>query len=172
MRKTKLLRRIQSLALFGAMVLTCLTPVSVYAADYTNEVPQSAGIERAGVETLPEGQWYDIGSFSFTDSNVTPVKTVPGEWLTLGIQYEKASYDAGSGPMLLTIRIMDYYTGEYIATEQYPIADPSSYYTQMDFYMGYAGRKIQIRFELSSTNGSTVRRSAKVNRFCSYVTKL
>lgn len=172
MRKIELLRRIRSLALTVAIAFACLTPLPAYAADYTNGIAESTGSERSGVETLPEGKWYDIGSFSFTDSNVTPVKTVPGEYLTLGIQYEKASFDAGSGPMLLTIRIMDYYTSEYIATEQYPIADPSSYYTQMDFYMGYAGRKINIKFELSSTNGSTVKRSAKVNTFRSYVTKL
>lgn len=172
MRKISLLKRIQTLALTMVMAFACLNPMSVYAADDTKVITESAGGEKSGVETLPEGKWYNIGSFSFSGYNVTPVKTVPGEYLTLGIQYDQASYDAGSGPMLLTVKIKDYYTGEYIDSAQYPIADPSSLYTQEDFYMGYAGRKIQIRFELSSTNGSTVERSANVNTFRSYVTKL
>lgn len=172
MRKMGLFKRIQTLALTVVMALSCFNPMSVCAADDTKVVGENTGGDRAGVETLPEGEWYNIGSFSFSDHNVTPVKTIPGEWLTLGIQYSQADDDPGVGPMVLTVTIIDYYTGQYVDSAVYPIANPSSTYTQEDFYMGYDGRKVHIRFDLSSTNGSTAERSADVNVFRSYVTDL
>lgn len=178
MRKISLLQRIQTLALTAVVAFSCLVPMPVFAAEKDTTVvieDQNVSVDsimRSGIETLPVGQWYNVGTFSFSGHNVTSVKTIPGEWLTLGIQYSQSSSDAGSGPMLLTVTIIDYYTGEAIDSAQYPIANPSSTYTQEDFYMGYAGRKVHIRFDLSSTNGSTVERSANVNTFKSYVTKL
>ena len=170
MRKMGLFKRIQTLALTMVMAFSCFNPMSVCAADDTKIVGENTGGDRSGVETLPEGQWYNIGTFSFEDHNVTPVKTIPGEWLTLKIQYSQAYDDPGTGPMQLTVTIIDYYTGAYIDSEVYPIANPSSVTHQEDFYMGYEGRKVHIRFDLSSTNGSTAVRSADVNVFQSYVT--
>lgn len=126
----------------------------------------------AGEETLPYG-WYEVGSFSFTNYNLTPQKTVPGRYLALSILYSKPTWDAGIGDVKLTIDVRDANTGVSITGKMDfgKVSDGNiKSFTQPVIDLGYSGRKIQIWFDASSagvSNGNY--RSLTIHSFRTYV---
>lgn len=106
---------------------------------------------RAGVETLPLG-WYLISSsFTVTDYNYTPLKTVEGRYLKLRF---KAVVD-GENPLAVRIKIRDYDTKEFLDVDDaiFFMSNQSgdNTFTTAQFDLGYAGRKIQIYTQLESS---------------------
>lgn len=163
--------------LLSILTLVCVAfPVSAFAAEpdtvVTPEVQTSNQeiVPYAGVETLPYG-WYDIGTFSFTRSNVTPVKTVSGRYLTLSIGYRTSAADTGSGPIRLTVRVKDYYTGQYIDTYVFNSCSGYDYpsFSLWKIDLGSTGRRVHICFEVESANGDSTSRRADIIYFRSYV---
>lgn len=85
----------------------------------------STPVQAAGTETLPLGS-YAIGSFTFTNTNITPVKTMPAgaQKLTIVVAFRKADTDAGIGQVKLTVQIRDL-SGRVVASKVVP--DQSNY---------------------------------------------
>lgn len=124
-------------------------------------------------EVLPLNQVYEIGGFTFTDTNLTPVKIPAGRYLKLGINFKKASIDAGLGNVKLTIKVKDANTGAVIANSTYTLnayEGSSRWLTTNKIDLGYANRKIQVWFDASSTGQSNGNyRSIQVLEFKSTV---
>ena len=163
--------------LLSILILACLAfPASAFAAEpdiSVTPVVQTSTQEivpYAGVETLPYG-WYDIGNFSFTRSNVTPVKTVSGRYLTLSIGYRTSAADTGYTYIYLTVRLRDYYTGQYINTYVFNTCNGYDYpsFAQWQVDLGSTGRRVYICFEVESANGGSTSRRADIISFRSYV---
>lgn len=133
----------------------------------------------AGSETLPIGE-HNIGSFTFTNTNLTPVKTMPSGAQKVGflIRFKKADTDRGIGQVKLTVQIRNS-SGQVVA--QRVERDISGYttgvyrkYTPM--YIGpisvSPGEKYQIFFDASSVNPAESNgnyRSISIISFLSYV---
>lgn len=137
--KNKKKRRLISYLVAFTLMLGSINDISAFAA---------------GVETLPFGR-YDIGDFTFTNTNLSPTKTVSGTRLGLGISFKKASIDAGLGNVKLTVQIRDANTGEVLATENEEANENSNkMLTIKPVDLGYSGRKIKIWYDASSTGVS------------------
>jgi hypothetical protein len=127
----------------------------------------------AGEETLPVGTWYDIGSFSFTNVNFSPWKTVEGRYLTMRVDFHKPTWDAGLGEVKLTMDIRDAYTGQsiygpFVVGTTSGTTVVSCVYYNID--LGYAGRVIQFWFDASSVGTSNGNyRSLTIDIFRVYV---
>lgn len=131
--------RITSLFLVLALMLSCISATSVSAA---------------GVETLPGGI-YEIGSFTFQDTNLSPTKTVSGTHLGLNVSFKKASSDKGLGNVKLTVQIRDANTGALLEEEtELANENGNKTLTIKLFDLGYAGRKIKIWYDASSAGPS------------------
>ena len=167
MKKT---RRKRFLGIFLATVMLASTmiPTNVFAAENHEMVTESI-TPRAGEETLPIG-FYSIGSFTFRDTNLTPVKTVAGRYMQLMLAYSVASSDQGLGGIKLTVQIRDAYTGAVIGSYQGTVERGGTVYATPSFDMGYAGRKIQFFFDASSSGASNGNyRTAYIQTFTSIV---
>lgn len=92
MKRRKILRLTSLVAMFS-LLMSMLCVSTTYAA---------------GTETLPKGE-YSIGSFTFTDTNTTPAKTMPSgaKKLKFTIAFRKAAGDRGIGQVKLTVKIKD-----------------------------------------------------------------
>lgn len=111
----------------------------------------------AGTETLPIG-YTRIGGFTFTDTNLTPVKTVSGRYMNIFLHFKKADIDAGIGNVKLTVNVRDANTGQIISPTYVWTADPENkVYTSVvlpKVDLGYSNRRVQIWFDASSTGQS------------------
>ena len=158
-----------------SMMIGFFTPITTFAAEteYTKDVDVKVdnSVTRAGVETLPYG-WYDIGAFTFTDCNYTPVKTVQGSVVSFSFLFKKASIDAGLGPVKLTVQICDENCNPISPKWVYSLNSENDIQGIMtpDFNLGYTGRKIRIFTDASSVGASNGNyRSIDVLSFSSYV---
>lgn len=161
---TKKGRMIFSLLMAVVMVCVSIAPVQVFAA---------------GTETLPLGE-YSVGGFTFTDQNLTPVKTMPAGAHTLNflIRFKKADIDTGVGQVKLTVQVRDM-NGNVVASKV--VDDISGYVTGsykrattvfIDDIPVTPGQQFQLWFDASSvdpsqSNGSY--RSIQIVTFVSYV---
>lgn len=157
-------KKVLTLMMSIVMLLACVIPVRVSAA---------------GTETLPVGEYY-VGNFTFTDQNLTPVKTMPSgaQDLYFKILFTKASTDAGIGPVKLTVQIRDE-NGNVLLNET--MIDQSGwvgaqyyrYTTLVTSRISVSpGQKIQIWFDASSvdylqSNGAY--RSIQILSLSSYI---
>lgn len=168
-------RRILAGALALVLCLGCMGATSASAAEVETMSTSSTGtgntvMPRAGVETLPYGQWYDVGTFTFTDANITPTKTVPGRYLTLAIGFKKASIDAGLGDIKLKIQIRDANNNPITDYLDYGTAGELPHFCQDIIDLGWAGREIHIVFDACSAGTSNGNyRSAEIMYFRTYV---
>lgn len=132
-----------SFALAIVMVLSMVFTVPIQAAG-TNEV-------------LPIVT-YNIGGFTFTDTNLTPTKIPAGRYITVSATFKKASIDAGLGNVKLSMNIRDAYTGQVISKTYVQPADATGQNWVIlltdKIDLGYANRPIQIWFDASSTGAS------------------
>lgn len=165
-----------------AVVMTVLTalsmcnPTAVFAADTTNTVVDESlsanSIQpRSGTETLPIGI-YLIGGFTFTNNNLTPVKTVEGSQISFSVSFKKAARDAGIGNVKLKFQVRDTYGNALSPViEQVANTDGSPAFLTMDYInLGYSGRKIQLWMDASSTGQSNGNyRSIEVINWTSFV---
>lgn len=131
----------------------------------------------SGPETLPTGKYY-VGSFTFTDTNITPVKTMPSgaQTLCFGVRFKKSAIDSGLGRVKLTVQIRDL-NGNVITsrtvTDKTGIIDGTfPRYTELftDTITVSAGQKYQVFFDASSagvSNGNY--RSIDVGAFYSFI---
>lgn len=169
---TKKLRDRVASFLIALMMVTTLGVSNVYAAEIENPVNEntSEGIEtRAGVETFYLNRNYEVGSFTFTDKNTTPVKTVQGRYLYTFFKMRRASSDRGiaSTPIVVTVEVLDASTMANLKTSKYYLDPTGSLEGGFETDLGYAGRRICYRFDASSYNGPTNGnfRSAEIQRF-------
>lgn len=133
-------------------------------------IPTSA----AGVEDLPQG-WYDIGAFTFTDTNLTPVKTVLGDQVRFQISWRIADEDQGCGHERLTVQVRDADTGAPLSP--YYVSDmgyDDCWYWTLDIptISVATGQEIQVWFDVSTKNPAEANgnfRTAHVVSFKSYV---
>lgn len=133
----------------------------------------------AGEETLPVGSHY-IGNFTFTDTNLTKIKTMPNgaQTLRIGVKFRKSPTDAGIGQVKLTVQIRD--TNGHVITTKV-VNDITGYingtnprYTVLltDEINVSAGQKYQIFFDASSVNPSQSNgnyRSIQIMSFDSFI---
>lgn len=123
-------------------------------------------------EVFPLG-YYSIGKFTFTDTNITPVKIPAGRYIKIGVNFMKAPTDTGIGNVKLKLNIRDASTGAIISKTYEWEADPTNeYWTAVltdKIDLGYANRRIQIWFDASSTGSSNGNfRSIAIDNFYAY----
>ena len=166
----KIKRRKRFLGILLAAVMLTSTMFSANAFETEKDEPVAESIiPRAGEETLPIG-YHSIGSFTFRNTNLTPVKTVAGRYMQLVLAYSVASSDQGLGGIKLTVQIRDAYTGAVIGSYQGTAERGATVYATPSFDMGYAGRKIQFFFDASSSGASNGNyRTAYIQTFTSIV---
>lgn len=152
--RRKFKHRVISCLMAALMLVTMLGVSNVYAA---------------GVETFKLNNEYDVGSFTFTDGNITPTKTVEGRYLYTYFKMSKASSDQGvAGTRIkVTVEVLDASTKQILGTAYYIIDPGKSMDGGFETDLGYAGRRICYRFDASTYNGPTngYYRSAYVERF-------
>lgn len=126
----------------------------------------------AGTETLPIGQ-YSIGSFTFTDNNLTQVKTMPSGARTLvfGIKFRKAANDTGVGQVKLRFQIRN--TNGLILQQQVvtDVQDRNGYTMFVTDPLNVSpGQQFQLFFDAVSAGQSNGNyRSIEVAIFNSYI---
>ena len=158
--------------IMAVTLLTTLGVSNVYAAEVETPVnlETSANVEpRAGVEKFRLNKNYEVGSFTFTNKNTTPTKTVEGRYLYTYFKMAWTSSDKGvsTTPIRVTVEVLDAATKKNITTKYYIINPKGSVDGGFETDLKYAGRKICYRFDASSYNGPTngYYRSARVDRF-------
>lgn len=98
------------LMIIAVFVTNFSAVIPVYASEneseFVDENSRNIPILRAGTETLKYGQNL-IGSFTFTDTNLSPVKTIPSgaSSFQLRLKFRKAASDKGIGDVKLTVQI-------------------------------------------------------------------
>ena len=146
------------------MLFASMTSVNVYAA---------------GEEVLPLGE-YPVGSFTFTNTNLTKPKTMPNgaQKLNFLIKFKKADIDAGIGQVKLTVQVRDM-SGKVVGGKT--VNDTSGWvggvYNRnstlfIDNIYVSPGQRYQIFFDASSVNPSQSNgnyRSIQIISFVSYV---
>lgn len=155
---TKIRKNVLGFALVAMMVLSTIFSVPTHAAEISNqtETTEDTPAPRAGRESLPLGI-YNIGSFTFTDTNLTPVKTPQGRYIAFSMGFKKASIDTGIGAVKLTVHVRDAITGQVISenfTANNIAANTWSVMVTKQIDLGYANRPIQIWFDASSLGQS------------------
>ena len=127
----------------------------------------------AGVETWERGYVYNVGGFTFTNTNTTPTKTINGENLSLILGWKKASTDRGIGDVKLTVQILDSTTGNPLTSKlQYYFEDDGSGYSWVNLTLSNLnyGQKIKIWFDASSVGSSNGNyRSIEIKTFSAAV---
>lgn len=166
-----IIKRKMVMAMVAIMAITSVTTTSVFAKDIESETSNTTVQPRAGVETLPYGG-YSIGAFTFTDTNLTPVKTVQGRKISLFINFTKAASDRGIGPVKLSVQIRD--TAGNALSDVYTYSQTNENDELLlivpEIDLGTTGRQIQIWFDASSVGASNGNfRSIEVFDFQSYV---
>lgn len=163
------------------MSLTTMFVTPVHAAEMNETASEEAlendeTVRRAGPnEVLPLGGPYNIGGFTFTNTNLTPVKIPAGRYVDFIILFRKASNDAGLGNVKLTLNVRDARTGQIISQTYVQAADTTSPFHNTILAtnyidLGYANRPIQIWFDASSTGASNGNyRSIEIIDFSSFV---
>lgn len=158
----KNIRRFVCMFMVIVTCVCCFTPMTALAAELENEpfeVEAPFTIEpRGGVETLPLGEYLISSSFTITDYNYTPRKTVQGRYLQL--KFNAFLYNT-TDPLAVRIKIRDYNTREFIGSQETIIFLGSNMisnsFTSEKYDLEYAGREVQIYTEFSSANpGDTV----------------
>ena len=147
-----------------------VSAATVESASGSNDVMPRSGPN----EVLPLGGPYDIGGFTFTNTNLTPVKIPAGRYVDFIILFKKASIDAGLGNVRLTLNVRDASTGQIISKNYVEVADTRPYYDTIlatnYIDLGYANRPIQVWFDASSTGQSNGNyRSIEIINFSSFV---
>lgn len=171
---------ITCLSLVIMMLLSSVIAIPAHAAERENVKTESVSEEtdimpRAGNnEVLPLGGPYQIGPFTFTDTNLTPTKIPAGRYVDFIILFKKASKDAGLGNVKLTINVRDANTGQILTRDFVQVADTNPYAGTIlatnYIDLGYANRPIQIWFDASSTGQSNGNfRSIEIMDFASFV---
>lgn len=140
------------------MAFSFIFSVPIYASE-NNPIITRESLDdnaKAGTEVLPLGD-YIIGSFTFTDTNLTPVKTPAGRYIRLFMGFQKASIDSGLGNVSLTVNVRDARTGQIIS-KNYKADNPTPGIWSMlitdQIDLGYANRPIQIWFDATSMGQS------------------
>lgn len=178
--RTKKISRFIGMLMAVAMLVGSFSATNVFAAEpkktvVTETVANDSGdaVTRAGTETLPLG-WYLIQQhFTITNNNLSPVKTVSGRYMKLKFSWMVSTADKGLGGETITIKIKDATTGRYI--NNLTVTDTvSDKWILMPFEctydLGYAGRKIQIFTDVSSSGSSNGNyRSADFYDYQTYV---
>ncbi len=133
----------------------------------------------SGRETLPVGA-YSVGGFTFTNYNLTPVKTMPNNARTLRFEvvFRKADKDAGVGKVKLTVQIRNS-RGQAVCTK---VVEDTSGWNGIYFNRGTQlktsqinvspGEKYQIFFDASSVDPAHANgkyRSIEVISFTSFI---
>ena len=167
--KTNRRKRFLGIVLAAVMLASTMLSTSVFAAEEHDTLTENV-VPRAGEETLPIG-YYSIGSFTFRDTNLTPVKTVAGRYMQIMLGYSVASSDQGLGGIRLTVEVRDAYTGAVIGRYQGTVERGATAYASPTFDLGYAGRRIQFFFDASSSGASNGNyRTAYIQSFTAHVT--
>lgn len=180
--KTKFFTRAMGMMMAFVMLFGCFGTINAFAAEsdttvaVEDETPNDSGskpILKAGTETLPLG-WYMIQQhFTITNNNLSPVKTVSGRYMKLKFSWMVSTQDTGLGGEIITIKIKDATTGNYISglTVTDTVSDKWILMPfECTFDLGYAGRKIQIFTDVSSSGSSNGNyRSADFYDYQTYV---
>lgn len=136
----------------------------------------ASNVQAAGIETLPPGEHY-IGGFTFTNTNLTPVKTLPRNTRTLGfiIRFCKSPIDKGIGRVKLNVQVRDI-NGKKLAEKTLQDTSDITGWRDTEMFISvpdvYEGQKIQIFFDALSVNPAESNgnfRSIWVTSFLSYV---
>lgn len=163
-------KRLFSILLTMMMLITTVLPANAMSTQEKAKVLSETVTPRAGTEDLPIG-YTSMGSFIFYDTNLTPVKTVLGRHMTLMFGYSVASDDQGLGGIRLTVEIRDAYSGAVISSYQGTVERGKTKYVSHPVDLGYAGRKIRIFFDASSSGQSNGNfRRAYIQTFSAQVT--
>lgn len=144
----KINTRCISLVLTLALMLSSIFSINAFAA---------------GIEDLKPG-YNDIGSFTFTDTNTTPVKTVLGTHVDFGVTWRVAdgyygipNIDKGIGEVKLTLKILDANTGAVLAGPITHIRQPEEdtwFLSTVISANVYYGQKVRVWFDASSVGPS------------------
>lgn len=148
---------------FSSILAYAKDPAESTLEDTEDSYDDTGIVLYSGAETLPMGE-YHIGSFTFTNNNLTPRKTMPNGASTwsLYVKFCKASSDAGIGQVKLTVQIRRT-DGTVVASTT--VKDNSGEYSGGDYYRRYAsailptisvrpGEVYQIWVDASSVNPS------------------
>lgn len=170
-----LLAAVMALTSFGAVSAFAAEipePVDVVTEVAVDNVSNDAVQPRAGVETLPFGE-YHIGGFTFKNTNTTPVKTVSGTKVTFFVFFKKAASDAGLGDVKLSMQVRDVNgnaLSPVITETHYSAYDDEVLCMTGEINLGSAGRQVQVWFDASSAGASNGHyRSIEITDFWSYV---
>ena len=167
--KFKRRKRFLGIVLAAVMLTSTMFSTNVFATEEHEPLTENV-TPRAGEETLPIG-YYSIGSFTFRNTNLTPVKTVAGRYMQIMLGYSVASSDQGLGGIRLTVEVRDAYTGAVIGSYQGTVERGATAYASPTFDLGYAGRKIRFFFDASSSGASNGNyRTAYIQSFTAHVT--
>ncbi len=164
--KLKLFYRFLRVTLIVAtMMISYFNDVPAFAAETKQTINNeeqtiydgSNAVTRAGQETLPLGLYLISKNFTITNNNLTPIKTVQGRYMRLIFSWSVSTEDKGLGGEIITIKIKDAETGNYI--DNLTITDTVENklllaHFERTFDLGYAGRKIQIFTDVSSLGES------------------
>ena len=117
----------------------------------------------AGVEDLNKG-YNEMGSFTFTNTNTSPTKTIYGNKVTFYVTWRTADgaadapdVDAGIGETKLTLKILDANTGTTIAgplTFTRETTEDSWYMTDEISVNVTPGQQVRVWFDASSAGAS------------------
>lgn len=161
----KSLQLIKRLRVAGTVLVTLFLASSIFAtvANASEVMPMS------GKETLPYG-YYEIGSFTFNNCNLTPVKTVGGTGtLQFGVKWRRAPEDPGLGNINLYMEVRDAYTQKVLCSKT--LAGSGDYtfsYDTLPELHVTAGSKLQLYFDARSAGPSNGNyRSAEIGFICS-----
>ncbi len=149
MKNTCIKKRFIAICLVLIFTLSTLCSTNAFAAGQSEIMPLS------GTETLPAGEYY-IGEFTFTDTNITPVKTIGGasgsKTVWFFIDLKKA--DSYSGNIKVTVEIRNANTQAVIAEEVFPLSGTAWDTSPIMKVTLNQGDKIQLWFDASSIGTS------------------
>lgn len=141
----------------------------------------SSKVYAAGPETLKVG-YNPIGTFTFTDTNTTPIKKINGTKVTFYVSWRVADgaakapdRDRGIGEAKLTMKILDASTGKTIAgpkTFKREAEDDTWYLNDSISAKVKYGQKVRVWFDASSVGKSNGKyRSIYIHDFFAEVSK-
>ena len=152
--------------------------VSAQDISHQQSYDNSKNVLRSGEEVHGIGE-YHIGEFTFTNNNLTPVKTMPegARTLRFNVKFKKADIDRGIGQVKLNVQVRDI-NGNIVT--QRTLADiagtqgglPRITSLNTDTINVSPGEKYQIFFDASSVNPEESNgnyRSITVYSFTSYI---
>lgn len=154
------IRRIISMIV--ATLMLCGSTLTCFAQEQqTSNIATTSISTRGGTENWGEAQKKNVGTFTFKNNNLTPVKTITKSgYLYLHVKYSKAdSYD---GNVMLTVKIKKSNGTQLTNDTFYSYGkEEMTSWTHVS-----AGDKIQIFFDASTTTGPSAHyRSANVTYY-------